>query len=87
METEYKNKHIGGQTNAKRKVILDNEYLPFVHIKGTLLELEVGDIAVWPARKMNSIRIMASRIKNQLGREFKCVTNRKEKTAEICRIS
>ena len=87
METIIKNDYNSGKPNAKKKVILDNEYLPFVPIKQTLLDMEVGDIVAWPAWKMNSVRILASRIKKEIGREFKCVTNRKEKTAEVLRLT
>ncbi len=73
--------------NIKRTVIPDNDYLPFVPIKNTLVNMKPGEITAWPDSKANSVRILAGRISKQMGRKYRCMKNRKEKTVDVCRFS
>lgn len=89
MEKTYvKNFDIGKPNDEiKKKVIADNDYLPFVSVKQTLLEMEPGDIVIWPLKKCNSVRLLAGRIRKQCGRVFRCIKNDKQKTVVVCRFS
>lgn len=71
----------------KKVIIPDNDYLPFVKVKDKLLEMEVGDIQVWPEKKLNAVRVMSGRIQRSKGMKFRCLFNRKNQTVEICRYS
>ncbi len=73
--------------NIKKRIIPDNDYLPFVSVKQTLLEMEPGDIVALPIAKTNTVRVMAGRIKRRYGKTYRCKQNRKEKTIEVCRFS
>ena len=73
--------------NGKRTVIPDNEYLPFVKVKKTLVDMLPGDIISWPIHKDNSVRITAGRVGKEMNREYRCNKNHKEKTIDVCRLS
>lgn len=73
--------------NINKRVISDNDYLPFISIKQTLLEMEPGDIVAWPLSKCNSVRLLAGRIQKEKGRIFRCIKNNKQKTIDVCRFS
>lgn len=86
MATEYKS-DFDINRGGKKRIIPDNEYLPFVPIKQTLIDMEPGDIIAWPIVKMNSVRILSHRVGKEMGRVYRCVKNRKEKTVDVCRFS
>lgn len=71
----------------KKEIIPDNDYLPFIKVKEKLLEMAVGDIQIWPLKKLNSVRITARRIRETLGHEYRYKQNRKAQTVEFCRFS
>lgn len=73
--------------NIKRTVIPDNDYLPFVPVKQTLIDMSPGEITAWPESKKNSVRILAGRIGKEMNRRYRCMKNRKEKTIDVCRFS
>lgn len=73
--------------NINKKVIPDNDYLPFVCIKQTLLDMEPGDIVAWPLKKCNSVRLLVGRIQKEQGRVYRCIKNNKQKTVDVCRFS
>lgn len=73
--------------NEKKKIIPDNDYLPFVPVRQTLMEMNPGEITVWPNSKLNSVRVLSHRIGKELGRVYRCFNNRKEKTVDVCRFS
>lgn len=74
-------------SKIKRTVIPDNEYLPFINISDNIKEMGIGEITAWPISKLNSVRIIAGRIGRKMGRVYRCVQNRKEKTIDVCRFS
>lgn len=87
MANEYKSDFDFNKGSANKRIIPDNEYLPFVPIKQTLMEMEPGDIIAWPETKTNSVRILSHRIAKETERVYRCVKNRKEKTVDVCRLS
>lgn len=73
--------------NTNKKVIPDNEYLPFVSVTDVFMEMNPGDIVVWPISKATSVRITAGRLKWKVGRSFKYSTNKAAHTISVCRVS
>lgn len=87
MNTIFENNFGVNERTPTKKIIPDNDYLPFVPVKKTLLDMEVGDIIVWPIQKLNSVRVLATRINRKFGRTYRCIKNRKENTFDVCRFS
>ena len=74
-------------SDIKRTVIPDNEYLPFVKVKETIVDMSPGDIIGWPSKKANTVRLTAGKVGRALNRVYRCAKNRKEDTIDVCRIS
>ncbi len=70
-----------------KEIIPDNDYLPFIKIREKLLGMEVGDIQVWPEKKLNALRVMSGKILRKQGIKFRCIRNRKDQTVEVCRFT
>lgn len=82
------NKLLGfDSSQINKKVIPDNEYLPFLSVTEVLMEMNTGDIVVWPISKASSIRITVGRMKQKNGRTYKYTTNKVSKTISVCRVS
>lgn len=73
--------------SINREIIPDNDYLPFIKVREKLLGMEIGDIQVWPEKKINALRVISGRIQKKQGIKFRCIRNRKDRTVEVCRFS
>ena len=87
MTTNIRNDIDFSNMKGKRTVIPDNEYLPFVKVKKTLVDMSPGDIISWPIHKDNSVRITAGRVGKEMNRVYHCNKNHKDKTIDVCRFS
>lgn len=74
------------QKEVKRIVIPDNDYLPFVSIKELLMDMEVGEIIALPIRKNFTVKTMVKRVEESSNREYRCCSNVKEQTIDVCRF-
>jgi len=72
---------------GKKTVVPDNEILPFLDIFGTIREMEVGDIIVWPIKKMGAVKIALSRANTKLGWTLRSHTDKAKTTISICRLA
>lgn len=72
--------------HANIKVIPDNDYLPFVSVKEVLEDMNVGDITVWPLSKNTTLKVTISRLRKELGREYRTYARAKE-GIKICRFA
>lgn len=79
------NNYIDMMKNGKITRIADNEFLLFIPIKETLLEMEVGSIIIWPAKKYNALKCAAAGLNKTQGTDFR-IRSAGPKEIYVCRF-
>lgn len=70
-------------TNCKDKKKMETKNT----MKGSIMELEVGQTATFPIDKMESIRVYASNVGAIFGRKFTTNIHRSERTVTVKRLA
>ena len=58
-----------------------------IEISPVLTELQVGERAVFPARRMDTVKVIASNLGFKLNRRYKTRSNREARTITVTRVS
>lgn len=72
---------------TKVTIISDDENLWTVPIKDSLLNMEIGEVMVWPLSKFRSVSSTASQLNTCIGRKYRVSKMKDEKTVKIFRFS